>query len=47
MFQDKVIVITGGAGSIGKCITNEFQKQGAHVFRIYKSFMHLRAVVVY
>ena len=31
MFQDKVIVITGGAGGIGKCIAEEFQKQGAHV----------------
>jgi len=31
MFQDKVIVITGGAGGIGKCIAEEFQKQGARV----------------
>ena len=31
MFQDKVIVITGGAAGIGKCIAEEFQKQGAHV----------------
>ncbi|MBR4289650.1 MAG: SDR family oxidoreductase [Oscillospiraceae bacterium] len=31
MFQDKVIVITGGAGGIGKCIAEEFTKQGAHV----------------
>ena len=31
MFQDKVIVITGGAGGIGKCIAEEFQKQGAAV----------------
>ena len=30
-FQDKVVVITGGAGGIGKCIAEEFQKQGAHV----------------
>ena len=30
-FQDKVIVITGGAGGIGKCIAEEFQKEGAHV----------------
>ena len=31
MFQDKVIVITGGAGGIGKCIAEEFEQQGAHV----------------
>lgn len=31
MFQDKVIVITGGASGIGKCIAEEFKKQGAHV----------------
>ena len=31
MFQNKVIVITGGANGIGKCIAEEFTKQGAHV----------------
>ena len=31
MFQDKVIVITGGAGGIGKCIREEFKKAGAKV----------------
>ena len=31
MFQDKVSVITGGAGGIGKCIAEEFRKNGAHV----------------
>ena len=31
MFQNKVVVITGGAGGIGKCIAEEFGKQGAHV----------------
>ena len=31
MFQDKVIVITGGAKGIGKCMAEEFKKQGAHV----------------
>ena len=31
MFQDKVIVITGGAGGIGKCIAEEFRKNGAKV----------------
>jgi len=30
-FQDKVVVITGGAAGIGKCIADEFEKQGAHV----------------
>ena len=31
MFQDKVIVITGGAGGIGACIAKEFSQNGAHV----------------
>ena len=31
MFQDKVIVITGGANGIGKCIAEEFTKTGAHI----------------
>ena len=31
MFRDKVVVITGGAGGIGKCIAEEFQKEGAQV----------------
>ena len=31
MFQDKVVVITGGAGGIGKCIWEEFEKAGAKV----------------
>ena len=31
MFHDKVVVITGGAGGIGKCIADEFRKQGAAV----------------
>ena len=31
MFQNKVVVITGGAGGIGKCIAEEFRKQGSHV----------------
>ena len=31
MFRDKVVVITGGAGGIGKCIAEEFRKEGAAV----------------
>ncbi len=31
MFQNKVIVITGGANGIGKCIAEEFKKNGAHI----------------
>ena len=34
MFQDKVVVITGGAGGIGKCIREEFEKAGAKVCMI-------------
>ena len=31
MFENKVVVLTGGAGGIGKCIKEEFEKQGAVV----------------
>lgn len=31
MFRDKVVVITGGAGGIGKCIREEFEKAGANI----------------
>lgn len=31
MFQNKVVVITGGASGIGKCIGEEFRKAGAKV----------------
>ena len=31
MFQDKVVVVTGGANGIGRCVAEEFQKAGAAV----------------
>ena len=31
MFRNKVVVITGGAGGIGRCIAEEFRKQEAQV----------------
>lgn len=36
MFQNKIAVITGGAQGIGKCIADEFKKQGATVCIIDK-----------
>ena len=37
MFQDKVVIVTGGANGIGKCIAQEFKQQGAKVFVIDKA----------
>ncbi|MBR2423177.1 MAG: SDR family oxidoreductase [Oscillospiraceae bacterium] len=37
MFQNRIVVITGGAAGIGKCIAEEFQKNGAKVCIIDKT----------
>lgn len=36
MFENKIVVISGGAQGIGKCIADEFQKEGAIVCVIDK-----------
>lgn len=36
MFKDKVVVVTGGAKGIGRCVAEEFSKAGAHVCIIDK-----------
>lgn len=35
-FRNKVVVVTGGAHGIGKCISEEFEKEGAVVYVIDK-----------
>ncbi|MGI5958386.1 MAG: SDR family oxidoreductase [Massiliimalia sp.] len=37
MYQGKVVVVTGGAKGIGRCIAEEFKKQGAFVCVIDKA----------
>ena len=36
MFKDKVVIVTGGANGIGRCIADEFRAHGAHVYVIDK-----------
>ena len=36
MFKDKVVVVTGGANGLGRCIADEFSNQGAVVYVIDK-----------
>ena len=35
-FKDKVVIVTGGANGIGRCIAGEFRSQGAMVYVIDK-----------
>ena len=35
-FKDRVVIVTGGASGIGRCVADEFRKQGAVVYVIDK-----------
>ena len=35
-FKDRVVIVTGGANGIGRCVADEFRDQGAHVYVIDK-----------
>ena len=37
MFKDKIVVVTGGVNGIGKCIADEFRKEGSKVIVIDKA----------
>ena len=36
IFKDKVVIVTGGANGIGRCIADEFRSQGAVVYVVDK-----------
>ena len=36
IFKDKVVIVTGGANGIGRCIADEFRSQGAVVYIVDK-----------
>lgn len=31
-FKDKIVIVTGGAQGIGKCISDEFRKEGEYLY---------------